>query len=184
MATFINVKNLVYAKMTDEDAKTYEEVKTISPLMTVKVDTTTSSEILYGDGTTKERQSVVGETTVEFGINDIPQEVQADLLGHTLDAVTGVLTENGEDEAPYAAIGFQIEKSNGNSVYYWFLKGTFDEIGIDAQQQAEKPVFSTPTLKGTFIYRSDGNKKFQMDEDSGTTVPSDFLSTVYEPTTV
>jgi len=184
MATFVNVKNLVYAKMSDEDEKTYEEVKTISPLMTVKVDTATSGEILYGDGTTQERKSVTGETTVEFGVNDVSQEVQADLLGHTLDATTGVLTETDEDEAPYAAIGFQIEKSNGSSVYYWFLKGTFDEVGIDAQQQEEKPVFSTPTLKGTFIYRSDGNKKFQMDEDSGTAVPSDFLSTVYDPATV
>lgn len=181
MAAIINVKNLVYAKFTDEEALTYGTVSEISPAMSIKVDTKTSSEILYGDGSSQETATTIGETNIELQVNELTQEVHADLLGHVLDATTGVMVENEGDDAPYVALGWELEKSNGKSIYFWYLKGRFEEPAVDVKQKEDKVSFSTPTLKGTFVFRKDGNKRYKLDEEAGTTPPEDFLATVYKP---
>lgn len=181
MAAIVNVKNVVYATLTDETAGTYGTPKTISPLMSVKVDTKTSNEILYGDGSPQETMTTVGETTLEIGINDLPQDVHAALLGHTHDPVTGVMVEKETDEAPYVALGFELVKSNGSSVFFWYLKGKFEEPAVDAKQKEDKVSYSTPTLKGTFVNRADGIKRYKFDEDAGTTPVTNFLTSVYKP---
>lgn len=182
MSAIINVKNLVYAKIINETLNTYGTPKVISPMMSVKVDTKTSNEILYGDGVPQETATTVGETTIEAGVNEFPQDVHADLLGHTHDPLTGVMSEKDTDEAPYVALGFQLVKSNGSSVYFWYLKGKFEEPAVDAKQKEDKVSYSTPTLKGTFVNRQDGFKRYKLDEDAGTAIPADFLGSVYSPT--
>jgi phi13 family phage major tail protein len=182
MAAIINAKNVVYAKMVDETAKTYDTPVSISPLMTIKADTATSNDTLYGDGSPQESTTTTGSTTIEMKINDLPATVHSVLLGHALDATTGVMTEDEDDKAPYVALGWELEKGDGTSVFFWYLKGKFEEPAVDASQKEDKVTYSTPTLKGTFVYRSDGIKRYKMDEDAGTAVPSNFLSAVYSPT--
>lgn len=177
----IGVENLVFATLTDESAVTYGTVTNIAPLINVKVSPKVNSDNLYADNRAVETISVLGEVDVEIETQDMPLEVQATLLGHSLDATTGVMTYDIDDVAPYVAMGFKIKKANGKYRYVWLLKGKFEELGEEGATQEDKVKFSTPKLKGTFVTRADGKWKYTADEDSGT-VPTGFLTTVYKPT--
>src|SRR5665647_2395616 len=95
----ISVENLVYAPLTDDVSKTYGTVTPISPLINIKVTPASSSTVLYADGRAVERATSLGEIGVEFETQDMPLPVQAVLLGHALDPLTGVMTYNADDVA-------------------------------------------------------------------------------------
>ncbi|MHC1731972.1 MAG: major tail protein [Bacteroidales bacterium] len=177
----VGVENLVYALLTDEDIPAYDTVKSMAPLINIKVSPKINSESLYADNRKIEIVSSLGDIDVEIEQQDLPLEVQADILGHTLDEAKGVLAYHSNDIAPYLALGFKIKKANGKYRYVWLLKGKFEEYSEEANTTEDKAKFTTPKLKAAFMPRIDGNWKYTADEDSGT-VPETFLSTVYSPT--
>ena len=181
-STPIGVENLVYATLTDDVLGTYGTVTNIAPLINIKITPKSSSDTLYADNRAIERVTSLGDIDVEFEVQDLPLEIQAAMLGHTLDATKGVMTNNTDDLAPYLALGFKIKKSNGKYRYVWLLKGKFEELSEEASTQEDKTNFQTPKLKGGFVTRADGNWKHTMDEDSATTPITTFLETVYSPT--
>lgn len=177
----VNVKNAVYAVMTDVDAETYGEVKSISKSMSIKCDTDSSSDDLYGDGELSVTETSVGKTTLELQLNDMPLAVHADLMGHTLDPETGTMVVKSNDVVPYVAVGFMLPKGNGGkNRYYWFYKGKFQEMSLEANQKEDKTTYNTPTITGTFVNNKDGERNIVMDEDEGTAPPADFLTKVYK----
>lgn len=188
---FVNVVRPVYALLTAEDedsAKcTYGDVKAISPAMSVKTDPDIAEDTLYGDGAARENITSKGKTSIEIATNTLPLDFQADAFGHRCE--NGVLVDKGSnDVAPYMAVGFAIEKSNGKHRCYWFLKGRFEESGVDVKQKEDKVEFSTPTIKGNFLDRADGYRKVIFDEDDANSEKApwasmeEFLSAV--PTTI
>ena len=178
-STPIGVENLVYALMTDEVLGTYGTVEGIAPLINVKISPKNNSESLYADNIVVEKVNSLGDIDVEFEVQDLPLEIQAAMLGHTLDPANGVMVHNVIDIAPYLALGFKIRKANGNYRYVWLLKGKFEEPGEEAATQEDKVNFQTPKLKGGFVARADGNWKYTMDEDSATIPITTFLTTVF-----
>jgi len=181
----IGVEDLVYATLTDEALGTYGTVAPISPLINVKVTPKVSADTIYADNIAVERVTTLGDVDVEFETQDLPLEVQAALLGHTLDPLGGVLKYGHDDLAPYVALGFKIKKGNGKYRYVWLLKGKFEDLAEDVTTQEDKAKFSTAKLKGSFMPRSsDKVWKYTMDEDSATTPIVDFLTTVYKTTGV
>lgn len=184
-STAVGVENLVFATLTDDTLMTYGTVTKISPLINVKVTPKITSTSLYADNMAVENVTSLGDIDVEFETQDLPLEVQAALLGHTLDLVGGVMTYKSSDLAPYVALGFKIKKGNGKYRYVWLLKGRFEDLSEEAATQDAATKFTTPKLKGTFIPRLiDGLWKYVMDEDSATTPITTFLTTVYKPVLV
>lgn len=177
----VGVENLVYALLTDEDITAYDTVKSMAPLINIKVSPKINSESLYADNRKVEIVSSLGDIDVEIEQQDLPLEVQANILGHALDEAKGVLAYHSNDIAPYLALGFKIKKANGKYRYVWLLKGKFEEYSEEANTTEDKAKFTTPKLKAAFMPRTDGNWKYTADEDSGT-VPETFLSSVYSPT--
>ena len=183
---FVNVIRPVYAVLNveDEDSSkcTYGEVKAIAPAMSVKTDPDIAEDTLYGDGSARENATSKGKTSIEIAVNTTSLEFQAEAFGHTYE--NGVLVDKGADSAPYLAVGFALEKSNGKHRCYWFLKGRFAENGVDVKQKEDKVEFSTPTIKGNFLDRADGCRKVIFDEDDAKAAQSpwtsyeDFLSAV------
>ncbi|HZK62360.1 MAG TPA: major tail protein [Anaerovoracaceae bacterium] len=176
----ISVENLVYALLTDEALGTYGTVTPISPVINVKVTPSSSSDVLYAEGRAVETVTSVGVVSVEFEAQDFPLEVQAAMLGHTLDPLTGVMIHNSGDIAPYLALGFKVKKANGKYRHIWLTKGNFEEPGVEAVTQGDKVTFSTPKIKGSFIVPASGDWKYTMDEDSGSAPAVAFLATVYK----
>lgn len=177
----IGVESLVYATLTDEVLGTYGVVAPIAPLINIKIKPKSNTDLLYADNRIVETVSSLGDISAEVEAQDLPLEVQAIILGHTLDPITGVMASKASDIAPYVAIGFKIKKSNGKYRYIWLLKGKFEELSEEAATQEDKAKFSTPKLAGTFVTRADGLWKYTMDEDSATTPITTFLATVYKP---
>ena len=93
------VKKLVYAIMTDELLETYGTVKPAPPLINIKVAPKVDVATLYADNQPAETATVVGDIAVDYEVQDMPLEVQADFLGHVLDPTLGTLTYNVNDNA-------------------------------------------------------------------------------------
>ena len=173
------IKKLVYALMIDELQETYGEVKEAPPLISVKVTPKVDVATLYADNRAVETATSIGDIPVEFSSQDMPLEVQADFLGHALDPLTGTLTYNISDQAPYLALGYQRTKANNKNRYVWLLKVKFQEIAEEGKTQEDKVAFQTPTVSGLGIANINGDWKKAADEDSGTTPATvDFLATV------
>ena len=175
----IGVENLVYAILTDETTLTYSSPTLISPAINVKINPKSNSDTLYADNRAVETVTSLGEIDVEIETQDLPLEVQAALLGHTLDSTSKVMCSNVQDSAPYVAVGFKIKKANGKYRYVWLLKGKFSEPEEEHSSQEDKTKFQTPKIKGTFLTRTDGKWKYTADEDSGFTGGAAWFNSVY-----
>lgn len=166
MAVKIGMKDLYFAKLTKDDATgvTYEAPKLIAGAISAKVSPKSDTQTLYADDGAFETASQLSEITVELELADLPLQVQADLLGHTV--TNGVLEAKNTDQAPYVAIGFRSLKSNGKYRYYWLLKGKFEIPDDESQTKEDKTKFQTAKIKGTFVCRLyDGKWKLVGDED-------------------
>ena len=173
------IKKLVYAIMTDEVLETYGAVKSAPPLISIKVAPKVETAKLYADNQIVETASSVGDIAIDIETQDMPLEVQADFLGHTLDPITGTMAYNINDIAPYLAIGYQRTKGNGKNRYVWLLKAKFEEISEEGKTSEGKVTFQTPKLTGLAIANLSGDWKSVADEDSGTTpATAAFLATV------
>ena len=73
---------------------------------------------------------ITGESPDSITINSslIPLDALAKITGQKYDATTGTLIE-GERKVKYFAIGYITEDTNGDEVYVWRLKGTFNYPG-------------------------------------------------------
>jgi len=172
------IKKLVYAIMTDESTETYGAVKAGPPLISFKNDAKSEMGKLYADNVPVESATVLGDIGVEFETQDVPLEVQADWLGHTLDQATGVLNYNANDKAPYVAIGYQRVKTNGKNRFVWLYKVKFSEIAEEGKTQEDKPQFITPKISGTGVANKNGDWKKVADEDTKGSAITTFLDSV------
>ena len=180
----IGVENLVYAVLTDEVTAVYDKPALISPAINVKINPKSNSDTLYADNRAVETATSLGEIDVEIETQDLPLEVQAELLGHKIDSTTKVMCSDVQDSAPYVAVGFKIKKANGKYRYVWLLKGKFSEPEEEHSSQEDKTKFQTPKIKGTFVTRTDGKWKYTADEDSGFTGGTAWFNSVYNQATI
>lgn len=172
------VKQLVYAVMTDETLEKYGTVKAAPPMLNVKVAPKADSEKLYADNEVAEIETSLGDIPVDIEVQEMPLEVQADLLGHTLSTETGQLSYNTNDKAPYVAIGYQRTKANGKSRYVWLHKVKFEEISEESKTKEDKPAFQTPKISGTAMANKSGVWKTVADEDAKGSAITGFLDSV------
>lgn len=174
----LGIKKLVYAIMTDESTETYGSIKVGPPLISFKSDAKSEMGKLYADNVVVESATVLGDIGVEFEAQDVPLEVQADLLGHTLDQANGVLNYNASDKAPYVAIGYQRVKQNGKNRYVWLYKVKFSEVSEEGKTLEDKPQFITPKISGTAVANKNGDWKKVADEDTKGSTLSTFLDSI------
>lgn len=120
------VENLVCAEVTKDDVEKYEtgEVIDIAGVAEISRTTENSSETHYYDNLPAIVVDSVGADTVTCSVSAIPLDVLAKLTGQYFDASTGAFVE-GERGAKYFALGYKTQKTNGNEVYVWRLKGKF-----------------------------------------------------------
>lgn len=162
----IGMDKIHYAIMTDETTETYATPKPIPGAITGTVSPSTNTETLYADDQALETASSLGEIKLELNVADLPQDILKDLLGATVDA-NGVMVQSSTDVAPYVALGFRSQKSNGKYRYYWLFKGKFQPDKEEYQTKEDKPSFQTPTVTGTFISRQTDKKwRVRADEDA------------------
>ncbi|QNG60391.1 phage tail protein [Bacillus sp. PAMC26568] len=154
MGVTVGLEKIHVAKLlTDTDtAATYEVPEKLAEALTATITRNSTTNTLYADNKASETVTKTGSTTVEIGIDQLSTEMEALLLGHTVNA-DGVIVKNKDDVAPYVALGFSGTQSDGKEKLIWLFKGKFQPPASNYTTQGENIEFQTPTLSGTFINR-------------------------------
>jgi phi13 family phage major tail protein len=113
---------------------------------------------LYADDGIDESAKEFVSGSLTLNINDLQSTHQAYLLGQKTDA-DGVIYADGDDEAPYVAVGFRATKTRGRFKYIWLYKVKFAIPDENYQTKGESIAFQTPSIVGTYQKRNDGKWK-------------------------
>ncbi|MET3507034.1 major tail protein [Halalkalibacter oceani] len=174
----------IHVALLSED-RTYETPKKLAPAITANITPNTTQATLYGDDRAVETAESMGDVDVEINVTDLSTADYAFLLGKTVNS-DGVVEDNSDDVAPYVALGFSAQKSNGASRYIWLYKGKFSIPTDSHQTKGESVEFQTSTIAAKFVAREDGKWRARVDsDDSGVSedVIDNWFDAVYEPTT-
>lgn len=101
------------------------EVFSIAGIAELSKTTESSNESKYYDNMPAIVISSTGADEVTCSVSAIDQEVLAKITGQHYDSATGTLIE-GDRTTKYFALGYKTKKTNGDEVYVWRYKGTFN----------------------------------------------------------
>lgn len=196
------VEDLVAAEvLTDDNATegggyTTGDVFDIAGVAEITKSTSSSNESHYYNNMPAVVVSSTGADEVTLSVSAIPLDVLAKLTGQKYDETTGTLIE-GDRETKYFAIGYKTKKTNGDYVYVWRLKGTFnipesthatEDDGTDANGQELTYTGITTTHKFNNVVDKNGNKKgakaINVDLGKGLADVSEFFDEVTTPDTL
>ena len=196
------VEDLVAAEvLTDDNAAegggyTTGDVFDIAGIAEITKSTSSSNESHYYNNMPAVVVSSTGADEVTLSASAIPLDVLAKLTGQKYDETTGTLIE-GDRETKYFAIGYKTKKTNGDYVYVWRLKGTFnipesthatEDDGTDANGQELTYTGITTTHECPKVTDKNGNKKgakaINVDLGKNLADVSDFFDEVVTPDTL
>ncbi|WP_026694083.1 major tail protein [Peribacillus kribbensis] len=149
------LKNPHVAKLTKDDATgaTYDVPKRLAKAIEATVSRNASNAVLYADNGADEVGTAVGVIEVEMSINELTTEMQALLLGHSVNE-DGVLIKTVNDKAPYFALLFEGTNSDESSKMVALYKGKFMVPDDSYKTKGDSTEFQTPSIKGIFIRRT------------------------------
>lgn len=122
------VEGLVAAEvLTDDDNEGYTTgtVFAIAGVAEISKTTDSSNEAHYYDNIPAVVVSNTSSDEVTISASAIPLDVLATITGQNYDQATGALIE-GPRDLKYFAIGYKTKKTNGDEMYVWRYKGTFN----------------------------------------------------------
>lgn len=126
------VEGLVAARVLVDDNESGDnhgyvtgDVFSIAGVAEISRTTESSNESHYYDNMPAIVISSTGADEVTITASAIPFDVLAEITGQNYDPVTGALIE-GPRENRYFALGYKTKKTNGDEVYVWRYKGTFN----------------------------------------------------------
>lgn len=163
----IGIKDLYYALLDTDPASgsaTYQASVKIPGVISANINPNASNETLFADDGPYETASTIGQIELELNVADLPIDVQATLLGHTM--AGGVLIRKASDTPPFVAVGFKSLKSNGKYRYTWLAKGKFSIPEQANETKGDSVNFQTQTINGSFLKRDcDDEWERHIDED-------------------
>lgn len=172
------------------------EVFAVAGVSEIEKSTSSSNEPHYYNNIPAVVISSTGADEVKINASAIPLDVLAKITGQYYDENTGALIE-GERETRYFAIGYKTKKTNGDYVYVWRLKGTFnipesthntENDGTDANGQELTFTGINTTHKFDKVLDKNGNKKgakaVNVDLGKDLADVSTFFDTVTTPDTL
>jgi phi13 family phage major tail protein len=193
------VEGLVAAEvLTDDDTNGYTtgEVFAVAGVAEISKSTDSSNEAHYYDNMPAVVVSNTASDTVTVSASAIPLDVLGTITGQLYDATTGALIE-GPRDFKYFALGYQTKKTNGDIMYVWRFKGTFnipdqtnttENTSTDATGQ--QVVYTGISTTHQFTKNPDKNgnprgaKALVVDTAKGLADVSKFFETVTTPDTL
>ena len=190
---FRGVRGLVAAEvLTDDETNGYTTDTPFSVAGTAKLVKTTeqSSETHYYDDAAAIIINGEGSDTVTIDVSALPAEILAKLTGQDYDSNLGALFE-GQRQVKYFAIGYITSDTNGNDVYVWRLKGSFqipDEehntIDNSASANGQQLVYTGVQTTKKFTKTSKGAKAVVVELAVDKADVSAFFTSVTTPDTL
>lgn len=188
------VEGLVAAEVThdenDEIGYTTGEVFAIAGVAEIARTTDSSNEAHYYDNIPAVVVANTAADEVTITASAIPFDVLAEITGQNYDSSTGSLIE-GPRDFKYFALGYKTQKTNGDEVYVWRYKGTFNipdqtnitqDDGTDANGQ--EIVFTGISTTYKFAKTGKGAKALNVDVAKGLADVSGFFDEVVTPDTL
>lgn len=184
------VEGLVAAEvLTDDNTTGYTtgDVFAIAGVAEISRTTDSSNEAHYYDNIPAVIVANTSSDEVTINASAIPFDVLATITGQNYDSATGTLIE-GTRDLRYFALGYIAEKTNGDPVYVWRLKGTFNipdttnvtqNDGTDANGQ--ELTFTGISTTHKFTKTNKGAKAVNVDVAKGLAKVSDFFDEVTTP---
>lgn len=187
------VEGLVAAEvLTDDDSQGYTTgtVFAIAGVAEISKTTDSSNEAHYYDNIPAVVVSNTASDEVTISASAIPLDVLAEITGQNYDQATGALIE-GPRDVKYFAIGYKTQKTNGDNMYVWRYKGTFNipdqtnttqNDGTDANGQ--EIVYTGISTTHKFTKTGKGAKALVVDCAKELADVSSFFETVTTPDTL
>lgn len=192
------IEGLVCAEVLNDDNEVGEghgyvtgDVFSIAGVAKLSRTTKSSNESHYYDNMPAIVISSTGADEVTITASAIPFEVLAKITGQKYDENLGAFIE-GARETKYFAIGYKTKKTNGDEVYVWRFKGTFnipdsthatENDGIDANGQ--EVVFTGISTTHKFVHNNNkGAKALNVDVAKNLADVANFFSSVVTPDTL
>lgn len=166
------------------------DVFSIAGVAEISRTTESSNETHYYDNMPAIVISSTGADELTLTVSAIPFEVLSEITGQEYDETTGTFIE-GPRENKYFALGYKTKKTNGDEVYVWRFKGTFnipnsthatENDGTDANGQEITYTGISTTHK--FTKTGKGAKAINVDLGKGLADVSNFFETVTTPDTI
>lgn len=166
------------------------DVFAIAGVAEISKTTDSSTETHYYDNIPAIVITNTSSDTVTINASAVPMDVLATITGQFYDSTTGSLIE-GTRDLRYFAIGYKTKKTNGDEVYVWRYKGTFnvpdqtsatENDGTDANGQ--ELVFTGISTTHKFTKTGKGTKALSVDVSKGLADVSTFFDTVTTPDTL
>jgi len=183
----IGLEKLYYSKITKDDATglTFGTPIYLAGVKEIKVSPKVNTEKLYAENKIWDQSTTLEDIEVTVNVADLTNAQSADLLGQTI-AEEGGIFASDDDEAPYIALLYKANKSNGKVRYGIIYKGKMS-LPDDAMKGKEgKTDYQTPEMKATFqSLISNGMWKYNVDSDDAdcpTDIDTAFFTSVIIPT--
>lgn len=183
----VGLERLYYAKITKDDADglTFGTPIYLPGVKEIKISPKSSTEKLYAENKLWDQDTALDSIEASINTADLSNAAEADLTGHTVAAEGGIVA-NADDVAPYVALLYKANKTNGRARYGILYKGKFELPDDSAKTKEGKTDFQTPTLAATFQpLQNNGNWKYQVDSDDPSCpvdIDTTFFSSVTMPT--
>lgn len=123
---------------------------------------TTNDVKIHADDVIAESDKSFQSGTLTLGVDDLPDEIYAEFMGHTIDEATKEITANGDDNSIFVGVGFYgVKMVRGVRKYraIWLTKLQFAEPADNNATKGETTVFTTPVLVGTIMLDDNGDWK-------------------------
>jgi phi13 family phage major tail protein len=152
--------------------------------------TDSSNEAHYYDNIPAVVVSNTAADEVTINASAVPFDVLATITGQNYDATTGAFIE-GPRNLKYFAIGYKTQKTNGDEVYVWRYKGTFNipdqtnstqNDSTDANGQ--ELVYTGISTTHHFAKTGKGAKALNVDTSKGLADVTNFFEEVTTPDTL
>lgn len=154
----IGFKNLYAAVMNDETdvaggTVTYTTPFKISAAITGGFVPQTSEASLYSDDNQSDYISSITGYTISLSTRDLTAANEAKLLGLEVDSHGGI-SHTSKANAPYVALMFESEMSDGSVEFNVFYKVKFNPVEKNLNTKGESIEFQTPSITGRAIPRA------------------------------
>ena len=181
----VGLEKLYFAPITKDDATgiTFDTPEYIPGVKEIKVSPKVSTEKMYAENQLWEQDTALDSIEVAINVADFTNAQLAKYVGHKVTTEGGIVA-NVSDIAPYVAIMYKANKSNGKNRYGILYKGKLELPEDTAKGKEGKTVFQTPEVKATFQpLQYNGDWKYQVDSDDPA-APVDIDSTFFNAVTV
>lgn len=159
----IGVEDLHFAKPIDGGG--YDTPVLFPRVKQIGLKNKVQSLKLYGDNRLFYKVNDVDCVDVTITTNDLTDDEEAYLLGHTLDPNGGIIYKS-TDHAQVVCMLFRAIKANGEYRHMILYGGQFEPYDDDIKGQEGKSTPSYKKLKGTFMPLENGLYKHKFDTDS------------------